>query len=94
MPITAYLQAKEYRERFSTPANLLTTFPAFDLDDPRQLERSFGSNRSPFPRDLAAQPKVSDWFPDTPSAETISILVRTSESSASMYIHFRRNRQD
>jgi len=83
IPLLAHKQAIEYRQRFAAPVNLLTSFPAFDLDDPRQLGQSFAAVWNSSPKEHAAELKLSDWFPENSQAEVISVLARTSEGSGS-----------
>jgi len=83
IPLLAHKQAIEYRQRFATSVNLLTSFPAFDLDDPRQVGPSFAVAWGSSPREYSADLRLNDWFPENSPADVISVLVRTSEGSSS-----------
>ncbi|WVW80863.1 hypothetical protein I302_102853 [Kwoniella bestiolae CBS 10118] len=61
IPQQAFLQSKAYTERFGRPVHLLSQFPAFNLDDPTQLELSLGPNQNVV---SGGELKIKHWFPD------------------------------
>lgn len=85
LPSVAAKQARAYTERYKLPVNLVTSFPAFNVDDPDQLVCSLARSGRPMTADKANL-RVQDWFPEPYSADTISLLVRRADGPSSQYL--------
>lgn len=75
-------QARAYTERYKLPINLITSFPAFNIDDPEQLAPSLGPAGWQLSANMAKL-RMQDWFPEPTSSETISLLVRRADGPSS-----------
>lgn len=89
IPWAAHYQAKTYSQRYALPVHLISHFPSFFLDDPSQLNASYGVQAvtqhlvSP---DAAAsshlsETTVEDWWPEGVDNKDggISVLIRLGE---------------
>ncbi|WWC92279.1 uncharacterized protein L201_007233 [Kwoniella dendrophila CBS 6074] len=78
IPQQAFVQAKSYTERYGRPVDLLSQFPAFNLNDPNQLEMSIGRNH--ISSVGSGEPKIKHWFPGhidgTQTSDVISVVAR------------------
>jgi hypothetical protein len=85
IPWQAHYQARAYTERYGTSVNLITSFPAFNLDDPEQLLPSLGPTAWRAGEVQPQSPKVIDWYPEgiAGRSDDISVLVRTARGSSS-----------
>ncbi|WRT70658.1 uncharacterized protein IL334_007656 [Kwoniella shivajii] len=81
IPYQAHGQSRSYTERYGKSVNLLSQFPAFNLDDSTQLELSIESAYKNTAADAIAlgELKIKHWFPDFAthgSTDHISIIAR------------------
>ncbi|WWC72561.1 uncharacterized protein I206_106523 [Kwoniella pini CBS 10737] len=73
IPQQAFQQARAYTGRYGKSVDLLAQFPAFNLDDPEQLELSLGPGQY---EPTSSGSKIKSWFPDLINQGTISIIAR------------------
>ncbi|KAJ9096111.1 hypothetical protein QFC19_007337 [Naganishia cerealis] len=104
IPWAAHYQSRTYSHRYALPAHLLPHFPAYNLNDPEQLNASYGIQPSTHHlvkndgdvRNAPSETTVEDWWPEGIDNKdgVISLLIRLGEpeeedvSPLTLMVHF------
>ncbi|TYJ53227.1 hypothetical protein B9479_006150 [Cryptococcus floricola] len=79
IPTQAHRQAQAYTAEYGKAVDLLANFPAFNLDDPQQLELSLPPQHRGLTPTFAGSPrdlKIRHWFPNHIAGDVINVVAR------------------